>query len=260
MKNPLLLYFRFFILISVFVVIPCMPCRSDNPQKKPVQYRLRQIMMEPVISGEHEAEIKKQAEAVLKKAQSGSDFTALAKVFSQEPGARQTGGDLGFFTHGQMVKPFSDAVFSMKPGEIRGPVKTQYGYHIIKLHAVDSDKRHAQHILFMLSPDKADSLKVIETLGTIRKKILAGEKFETMLSRYNTIKTLNDTDGYMVWQKPEEMLQSFAQAIQGLDVGDVSKPFISIIGFHIVMVDSINYNPDKLLTGFPAYIEERLTK
>lgn len=260
MKITLQFYSIIVLLFAVFVLIPFSHCRPDNPPGKPVQYRLRQIMMDAVISKEHEAEIKTKAAAVLKKAQSGSDFTALAKAFSQEPGAQRTGGDLGFFTHSQMLKTFSDAVFSMKSGEIRGLVKTQYGFHIIKLHAIRGDKRHAQHILFMLTPGRADSLKVLETLGTVRKKILAGAKFDTMLSQYNTIKTLSDTDGYMVWQKPGDMLQSFARATKGLDEGDVSKPFISIIGFHIVMVDSINYNPDKLLTGLPAYIEKRMIK
>ena len=258
MKNTRQFYSIIVVLFTFFALIPFSHSRSDNPPGKPVQYRLRQIMMDAVISKEHEVEIKTKAAAVLKKARSGSDFTALAKAFSQEPGAQRTGGDLGFFTHNQMLKPFSDAVFSMKSGEIRGLVKTQYGYHIIKLHAIRGDKRHAQHILFMLTPGRADSLKVLETLDTARKKILDGAKFDTMLSQYNTIKTLSDTDGYMVWQRPVDMLQSFARATEGLEEGDVSKPFISIIGFHIVMVDSINYNPDRLLTGLPAYIGKRI--
>ena len=243
---------------SALMLVSCANGEPEKTHRKPVQYRLRQILMEPDISPERDTAIKQQAESILKRAQSGEDFTALAKRFSQEPGARQTGGDLGFFTFDQMVKPFSEAVFAMKPDDIRGPVKTQFGYHIIKLHALDGDKRHAQHILFMLTPDKADSLRVLETLGTIRKKLLDGEKFKTTFLQHNTYETLNKTDGFMVWQKPDDMLPSFARVVEGLGVGDVSKPFVSIIGFHIVVVDSINYNPDVLLTGFPAYIEERM--
>ncbi|MBN1291834.1 MAG: peptidylprolyl isomerase [Candidatus Latescibacteria bacterium] len=258
MKKSVVYHRLFMFFVCTFLMLSFNDCSSDNSINKPVQYRLRQIMMEPEISPEHDAEVKKQAEAILKRASAGDDFTRLAKLFSQEPGASKTGGDLGYFTHNQMVKPFSDAVFSMKPGEIRGLVKTQYGYHIIKLHEIQGDKRHAQHILYMLAPGKEDSLATLKALGFARDKIMSGEKFEMVFSKYNTIETLKQTDGYMVWQKPDDMLESFAMVIQGLCVGDVSEPFISIIGFHIVKVDSINYDPDKLLTGFPAYIEKRL--
>ena len=182
----------------------------------------------------------------------------LAKKYSQEPGSERTGGDLGFFTADQMVKPFSEAVFSMKPGEIRGPVKTPFGYHIIKLIDIHRQKRHAQHILFTLIPDRADSSATLNTLKKIREQIESGTSFDEMCSRYNTLEDLRRTEGYMVWQKPEEMLEEFKKAVAGLKVGEVSQPFISILGFHLVQVDSVNYSSDILLQGFPVYIERRL--
>ena len=63
-------------------------------------------------------------------------FSEVAKKNSQDPGSAVQGGDLGWFPHGAMVKPFDDAVFQMKPGQISGPIETQYGYHIIRLDAV----------------------------------------------------------------------------------------------------------------------------
>ena len=89
----------FVILCTVFVFIPSINCQTKQPSKSPVQYRLRQIMMEPVVSPQDDAEIRKQAEAILARASSGEDFTALVKRYSQEPDAQKTGGDLGFFTY-----------------------------------------------------------------------------------------------------------------------------------------------------------------
>ncbi len=66
-----------------------------------------------------------------KKLAAGESFETLAKQFSQCPSGKQ-GGMLGTFGKGQMVKPFEDAAFALKPGEISGPVKTQFGYHLIK--------------------------------------------------------------------------------------------------------------------------------
>ncbi len=66
----------------------------------------------------------------------GADFAALAKANSQDPGSRDSGGDLGWVEQGAMVKPFEDALFSMQPGEVRGPVQTDFGYHVLQLREV----------------------------------------------------------------------------------------------------------------------------
>lgn len=76
---------------------------------------------------------REKAEDILKRARAGEDFTALAKEFSEEPGAKEKGGDLPWFGHGQMVKPFEEKAFTMKDGEISDIVETQFGYHIIKV-------------------------------------------------------------------------------------------------------------------------------
>ncbi|HZS04104.1 MAG TPA: peptidylprolyl isomerase [Blastocatellia bacterium] len=76
--------------------------------------------------------IKKQAEEVLERVKKGEDFAKLAAEFSDD-GSGQQGGDLGWFTKEKMVKEFSDAAFALKPGETSGLVKSQFGWHIIKL-------------------------------------------------------------------------------------------------------------------------------
>jgi hypothetical protein len=75
---------------------------------------------------------KKRAEAVLKKAQAGGDFQALAKQYSDDPGSGSRGGDLGTFTRAQMVKPFSDAAFALQPGQVSDIVETEFGFHVVK--------------------------------------------------------------------------------------------------------------------------------
>ncbi len=80
-----------------------------------------------------DAEVRKKAEEVLKRAEAGEDFAALAKQYSDDPGSKENGGNLGPFPRGRMVKPFEDVAFSLKPGQISNLVKTQFGYHIIKV-------------------------------------------------------------------------------------------------------------------------------
>jgi len=82
------------------------------------------------------AEKRNKAEQVLELAKSGEDFTELAKQYSEGPTGPR-GGDLGTFTRGRMVKPFDDAAFSLKEGEISDIVETQFGFHIIKLEKIE---------------------------------------------------------------------------------------------------------------------------
>jgi len=87
-----------------------------------------------VKEGRTDEEARTLAESVRKKALSGADFSALAKEFSDDPSKEKNDGDLGFFGRKQMVKPFEDAVFALtKPGDISPVVKSQFGYHVIRL-------------------------------------------------------------------------------------------------------------------------------
>ncbi len=79
---------------------------------------------------------KKAASLAQQARRPGADFEALAKANSQDPGSRESGGDLGWVEQGAMVKPFEDALFSMEAGEVRGPVRTDFGYHVLKLREV----------------------------------------------------------------------------------------------------------------------------
>ena len=108
--------------------------KAKTPERftQPEQRRVSHILL-PVANPKDDAAVKAKAEGILKRAQAGEDFAKLAKEFSQDPGSAAQGGDLGWSERKAFVAPFADAAFSMKVDEIRGPVKTQFGYHILKL-------------------------------------------------------------------------------------------------------------------------------
>jgi len=92
------------------------------------------IMVEAGATDKEKAAAKAKALDVLKQAQAGADFTKLAAKYSDDPSNKLQGGDLGTFGRGQMIKPFEDAAFAMKPGQIT-MVETHYGFHVVKLDA-----------------------------------------------------------------------------------------------------------------------------
>jgi peptidyl-prolyl cis-trans isomerase D len=102
---------------------------------KSEQVRARHILIKPKTdddAGWHEAQTRVR-EIAARAQQPNADFAALAREYSDDTGSKSSGGDLGWFGKGRMVKEFEDAVFALKEGQVSGPVKSQFGYHIIKL-------------------------------------------------------------------------------------------------------------------------------
>ena len=135
-----------FVMMSANTLIPKMQTTEDEAKKfyneNAAKFQGNEqrhashilIGVSAAASPEAKAEAKKKAEQVLAEVKkSPAKFAELAKKYSQDPGSAEKGGDLGTFARGSMVKPFEEAVFSMKPGDISGLVQSDFGYHIIKL-------------------------------------------------------------------------------------------------------------------------------
>jgi peptidyl-prolyl cis-trans isomerase D len=142
----------------------------------------------------HQSQLAK-AEEVLEKAKSGEDFAGLAQQYSEGPTAA-TGGDLGFFAKAEMVKPFSEAVFSMEPGQISDVVKTDFGYHIIKLEEVQ--------------------LGGVKTLDEVREEIVSKLRleqakplaFQLANTAYEEIIGAGSLDAYLDTQPDAELIET----------------------------------------------------
>jgi peptidyl-prolyl cis-trans isomerase D len=109
---------------------------QNNIQQYQVPNRVRAEHILFMTVGKTDAEvdeIKKTAEDVLKQAEKGAKFEDLAKKYSEDPGSKEKGGDLGWITHGQTVPEFEKTAFGLDKGQISDLVKTQYGFHIIKV-------------------------------------------------------------------------------------------------------------------------------
>src|SRR3954447_983959 len=106
---------------------------NKDKYRTPERVRERHILISTMNKPkEEQAKLEAKAADILKQLRAGGDFAELAKKNSDDPGSAQKGGDLDWVTRGQMVKPFEEASFKLKPNEISGLVKTDYGFHIIQ--------------------------------------------------------------------------------------------------------------------------------
>lgn len=125
---------------------------SADALAKSIEIPAAEIQQALDVSAKAHEELKARAEAVLAEVrQDPSRFAEIARQRSDDAGSRATGGDLGYFGRGAMVKPFEDAVFRMKEGEISGLVESDFGFHVIKLTGIrkggNGEERQASHIL-----------------------------------------------------------------------------------------------------------------
>ncbi len=125
-----------------------------------------------------------------RKAADSAAFAALARLYSDDPTVSKNGGDLGWFGRGQMVAPFDSAVFALKPGELSQPVRTSFGWHLIKLWSKKKDKHgeqvHASHILLNIEASTEGTEELKSKAETFARRA-AEEGFEKTASEMQLI-------------------------------------------------------------------------
>ncbi|MDD2982969.1 MAG: peptidylprolyl isomerase [Crocinitomicaceae bacterium] len=182
--------------------------------------------------------------ALKKRIEAGEDFATVAKSAggSEDPSVEVNGGDLGYFTAFQMVFPFEEAAYNTPVGKISNPVRTRFGYHILKV--VDSRPARGTvktaHIMIASRPD--DSAEEIEAAekkaNEIYQKAIAGEDFTKLASDFSDDPGTNQKGGELpVFGSgaPTRMIPVYEEAAFDLkNVGDISVPVRTNFGFHII--------------------------
>lgn len=108
---------------------------SDEFTRERAHARQILIRVSPGANAEDVKAAEKKAEDIIARLQAGESFDKLAREFSEDHATGRQGGDMGMVTRDELIKPLADAVFSVQPGEIKGPVRTPYGFHVLKLEA-----------------------------------------------------------------------------------------------------------------------------
>jgi len=176
-------------------------------------------------------DIRKQAEK--------GDFAALAKKYSEDPSAKDNGGDLGWFSVLRMVYPFEAAAYETPKGKISMPVRTRFGYHIIKSYG----NRDAQgeiataHIMIKTGKEatEEDQAKAKEKIMEVKSLLDKGQNFEDLAKKYSEDKGSSTKGGVLPKFGTGRMVPAFEEAAFGLKAdGDYSEPILTDYGWHII--------------------------
>lgn len=169
----------------------------------------------------------------------GDDFATVAAEVSEDPSAKENGGDLGYFTVFTMVYPFENAMYKLDVGEISQPIRTQYGYHILKL----TDKRPSRGKVKVAQIWKAANLTMSEDdkaamkreVDSIYRELQNGADFAVLANKHSDDRTTGPHGGVLPWFGFGEMHPDFVEAAFSLDnIGDISSPIQTNMGYHII--------------------------
>lgn len=206
------------------------------------------VKVSPNASKEEQEDAYNKAERARQRIVNGEAFDKVAREVSEDPSAAQNGGYLGYFTSMQMVSPFEDAAYRLKPGEISEPVRSDFGYHVIKVtnRRPDIGKVLVAHIFKYLpqdaSKEKQDQAAV--QMDSIYQALLGGADFAGLAKTYSDDKGSAARGGELPWFGFRQTLKEFEDVAFALKKGELSKPFHSPNGIHIVkLIDRKELEP-----------------
>jgi len=193
----------------------------------------------------------------------GEPFEQVARGSSDDPSVRINGGNLGYFTVFQMITPFEDAAYSLKKGEVSDPVRTPYGYHIIKV----TDKRPSRgkvlvaHIMKVASPGAGENQTKAaeESINDIYRKLQDGASFSELAKQNSDDKESAVRGGKLNWFGAGEIISDFAEAAFAIkDTGNYSKPVRSPYGWHIIKL--IDKKPHGSYEEMKSLLESKINQ
>jgi peptidyl-prolyl cis-trans isomerase SurA len=191
---------------------------------RPPRAVFTQVIVVPTPSDSAKAVARIEAERIRQLAVEGEDFGELAQQYSQDPGSRDIGGDLGWFRRGKMLPEFEEAAFELPTNAISEPVESSYGFHVIKLVRRRSAEIRASHILILVEPTPGDLDRARQDSEEVKRRLESGEDFQSLREEYGDTEE-PDTLTVSFNQLGELLPPGFAEPLALSEPGQVLGPF-----------------------------------
>jgi peptidyl-prolyl cis-trans isomerase SurA len=188
---------------------------------RPATISLKQVVITPQPSADARLMAEEEAARALSRARSGEDFGRLAREYSDDPGTRDRGGELGWVGEGELVPEFESALFAMDVGDVSDIVETPFGFHIIQLERIRGDERLARHILIRPDMTDQDTSAAHELADQVAAALRAGADIDSLIALYG-----DPTERPSLTDFPQDRLPpEYQQSLTGAQPGDVLGPF-----------------------------------
>jgi peptidyl-prolyl cis-trans isomerase SurA len=211
--------------------------KDSLPKKKPM-VKLRHILLQIVPGEGARKRALSQIREIQKQLLNGADFEELARTYSEDPGTASRGGNLGFVERGTLFQEFEEAAFQLEPNEVSDVVETSVGFHLIQMVERRGDKIHVRHILIRLDTSESDETVTYQKAEEIRDRLMSGEDFGELAKALSDDQSSRDTGGDLGWLPIEELqIEAFKNVVDTLEEGEVSQPFKTQFGIHIVKLE-----------------------
>ncbi|RJP78023.1 MAG: hypothetical protein C4524_07300 [Candidatus Zixiibacteriota bacterium] len=213
---------------------------KDNPGGFPQMkdaLELAHILRE-VGSGSAETRARARADSMYSAIKDGASFDSLAGTLSDDATAARKQGKIGWTEKGDLLSEYESAAEALTVGEISRPVRTRAGFHIIRLEDRAENRILTSHILVKPVIREEDEQSVQDTLAVIREEILAGMPFEEAAKTYSQDLESAGRGGYLGWFALEEMPDFLRAPVDTLETGEISQPFSTQYGWHLVQLKS----------------------
>lgn len=213
---------------------------KDSIPELPKRVNISQIYIKVQPSASADSQAVRLLRDLKQRIQNGESFEKLASEYSQDPGSKSQGGDLGFVARGTLVPAFEQAAFALQPGQLSSIVKTEFGYHLIKLEERRGEKIHVKHILITPKSSSRDNQAVVDTLNYIRQQLLQGVPFDSLALKYSDDADVARNRGRLGWvELPNFQIPEFRDVADTMHVGEISKPFHTDLGWHIIQLNDV---------------------
>ena len=197
------------------------------------EFEIEQLSLLPKIEETEILRIKDRLREFKTRVANGESFATLAVLYSEDPGSAMKGGELGFMSRSDLVPEFSAVAFNLEPNEVSKVVKTDYGYHIIQMIEKKGERMNCRHILLKPAVSYTEKKNALARLDSIRQKIVNEEiTFKQACWMFSDDENTRMNGGVMVNPytgtslfEAEHLDPKIANAIRGLEVGEISKPF-----------------------------------
>ena len=211
--------------------------RTQYQDTLPPLVSISHILIEIKASENQRAEALQQAEDLLARIRNGENFAELARQYSGDPGSAEAGGDLGFFSRGGFVPAFEEVAFTLNPGEVSHPVETEFGYHIIRVDAVQGDQIKVRHILISMRPGEEDAQSAYKLTLELYERIQAGEDFAELAKQHSADLESAEMGGQIGAFPKENLPAAFKEAVETIKLGGTSAPVRTEFGWHLVKLN-----------------------